>query len=419
MPDFRLSDPEVTQKFTVKDLLSHRSGLKSFAGDTLWNLDFSAQEIKQGLAQLPLAQGFRQEYAYQNHLYGIASELVEKVTGKPIAVVMQDKLFTPLGLNDTIVGPLPEPKKGLWAFFKHVLKKTKEPNIASPHSIYGGKISSLPVVPMMYTFKGSTGIHTTVHDLGLWMILQLNGGNTTDHQQIISAHQIQQMRSPHAAVKNLRPDDIQFPSRRIQNVSYGMGWFLQTYGEGNKYVHALSHMGGFAGVRSLMTLIPEQKLGIAIVSNFGAMRVSMLPEALRNKFLDLYLGLSNHDWSQENLQKMATIRNKNKQYKNAHRLQNPRKPHDLSVYVGIYENPLYGRFEIQKDQNQLFLLYRKKRVPLQHWNGDEFQFKGYDLSLVYSDYDQGYIEFAVQNRKAVLSAINLMFEGKSEIFKRI
>ncbi len=418
LPNFQLSEAQIAAQFTVRDLLTHRSGLKPFAGDTLWNLNFSAQEIQQGLAQLPFVKGFRQEYAYQNHLYGIASELVEKVTGQSITTLFHDRLFKPLDLNDTRVGPLPAPEKGILSFIKKLFKKTDKENVALPHTVIGGKTTSFPVPPMMYTFKGSTGIHTSLHDLGRWIVFQLNAGQGND-KKLISAAQIQQMRTPYIQATNLRPDDIQFPASRIQHVSYGIGWFLHDYGEGTKKVSVLSHMGGVAGVRTLMTIIPEQKLGIAILSNFGAMRVSMIPEALRNKFLDLYLNLPPHDWSQENLAKMALIRAKNKQQKNAFRLQNPRNPHPLKVYVGVYENSLYGRFAIQQDKDNLVLIYRQQRIPLNHWNGDEFEFKGYHLSPAYSDYDQGYIEFAVQGTHAVLSAINLMFEGKSEIFKRL
>ncbi len=418
LPDFRLSDPDITNQFTLRDLLSHRSGLKGFSGDTFWNLGFSAEEIRQGLAQLPFEKAFRQDYGYQNHLFGIASQLVEKVTGQPIATLFQTRLFNPLSLSHSSVGPVEQPKKGLWATITGWFQKKPKPNLALPHHVIGTKVTAMPISPQMYLFNGSTGVNTCAHDLGLWMAFHLNDGQVNG-KALVSLAQQKQMRTSHIQVTNLRPDDIQFPSIRMSQIHYGMGWFLGYYGEGSIKTPFLNHMGGFSGVRSLMTLIPDQKLGIVILSNFGSMRVSMLTEALRNKFLDLYLNLSDKDWSKENLQKMEEIRTKNKQYKNAYRLQNPRTHHDLKVYVGKYTNPVYGLFEIQQDKQGLTLIYRNRRVPLKHWNGDEFEFKGYDLTPIYSEYDQGYIEFGVQGQQAILSAINLMNEGKSEIFERV
>ena len=419
LPDFRLCDPDITNQFTVRDLLSHRSGLKGFSADSVWNLGYSATEILDFLAQLPFEKGFRQDYAYQNHLFGIASDLVEKVTGQSIASLFQARLFNPLALSHSSVGPIEQPKKGLWQTIKGWFQKKPKLNIALPHHVIGGKTTVMAISPQMYTFKGSSGINTCAHDLGLWMIFQLNDGQIND-KDLVSKAQITQMRTPHVQATNLRPDDMQFPALRMSQIHYGMGWFLGNYGnEGTAKVPFISHMGGFGGVRSLMTLIPNQNLGIVIISNFGSMRVSMLPESLRNKFLDLYLNLGDKDWSKENVEKMQEIRTKNRQFKNDYRLQNPRPHHDLKVYVGQYKNPLYGTFEIQLDKQGLTLVYRDRRVPLTHWNGDEFEFKGHDLTPIYCDYDQGYIEFGVQGQKALLSAINLMFEGKSEIFERV
>jgi CubicO group peptidase (beta-lactamase class C family) len=422
LTDFQLSDPAITEQFTLRDLLSHRSGLKAFSADSLWNLGFSAQEIRQGLAKIPFLKGFRQDYGYQNHMFSTASQLVEKVTGRSISDLFTERFFKPLGLNDSSVGPMEQSDQGwlsrMWTKLKNLFKKTPKANIAIPHHILDGKTVPLPVAPMMYTFNGSTGINTSIHDLGQWLIFQLNSCQV-NRKYLVSLAQQKQMRTSHIHATNLKPDDIQFPAIRMHDIHYGMGWFLGQYGENGHYEPFLLHMGGVAGVRGLMTLLPNQKLGIAILSNFGAMRVSMLTEAIRNKFLDLYMNLSQKDWSLDNLKKMQEVRDKNKQYKNRYRLQSPRKPHDLKAYVGVYENPLYGRFEIQQDKQGLVLVYRQKRVKLTHWNGDEFSFKGYDLTPVYSDYDQGYIEFAVRGQQAILSAINLMYEGKSEIFERV
>lgn len=425
LPDFKLSDSSITEQFTLRDLISHRSGLKAFSADTLWNLDYDSSEIKQGLTKLPFVSKFRQDYAYQNHLFGIASDLVEKVTGQPIKILFQNYLFKPLDLKEIFVGPMvPSVKnpwyKSMWCSIKSVFKKPSSVNVAIPHHVIEGKTASTSIAPQFYSFIGSTGLSCSIHTLGHWMIFQLNNG-IHNGEKIISSEQLDQMRTAHVQANTFRPEDIQFPALRMSDNAYGMGWFISRYGQsGSNSVEILHHMGGFGGVRSSMVLIPQHNVGIAILSNFGSMRVSMLPEGLRNKFLDLYLGIPNSpDWTKLNHQKMEDIRHKNKDYKNSYRLQNPRPAHDLKVYIGKYTNDLYGEFEIQQDQKGLILVYRNRRIRLNHWNADEFEFKGNDLSSTYSDYDQGYIEFAVKGQKAMLSAINLMQEGQNKIFNRI
>eukprot|EP01037_Dinobryon_pediforme_P011185 gene11185-11266_t len=145
-------------------------------------------------------------------------------------------------------------------------------------------------------------------------------------------------------------------------------------------------MSGFSGVRGLTFLIPEHNLGVAILSNFGALRVSLMPEALRSTFLDLYLDLPKHDWDQEITQTMTNIRDENKQFMAKERQQDPRPCKDLKAYEGEFENEQYGKIKITLKNDKLWLTYRSREILLNHWNGDEFSFAGNDLALAYSGF---------------------------------
>ncbi len=423
LPDFVLSDPEITKQFTVRDLLSHRSGLKHFAADTFWYLGTSTDEIRTFMSKLPFIAPFRQSYGYQNQMYGTASILAEKVTGQSIKELYTKHFFEPLGMHDSSVGlegATLSPPQTLWQKIKGFFRKIPPKNIAVPHHVIDEKTTALPISFHMYTFAGSTGINTSAADMAKWMLTQLANGKVND-KQIISQAGIQEMRKPEISAKDLRPDDSQFPGKQIQNVNYGMGWFIYDFMVGNKKVPMIGHMGGFAGVRSLITLVPSENLGIIILSNFGAMRVSMLPDALRARFFDLYYDLPESDWSMNFLKRMQDIRDKNKQYKVSYRLQNPKAAQPLEKYAGEFENELYGKFKLIIKEGQLWMHYRDKVVPLKHWNADEFSFKGNDLTPVYSTYDEGYIEFGFQKSmtKADLCAVNLFPEGKDDLFRRV
>jgi len=432
LPDFKLSDPEITKKFTVNDLVSHKSGLKHFSGDTFWELGFTQEEILKNLSELPFKTLVGGEYGYQNHMFGIASMLVEKVTGKTIAQLFKERLFTPLKMNRTSVGPVAiEKENPIKQWFKNLLgKKTDDDfvadeNFALPHHIVGGKTFPLKDYGRMYLFNGSSGVNSCAHDLGLWMMFHLSEYKK-DGKQIVSLPSINHTKTPHIKMDNLRADDIQFNSERMSDLSYGVGWFMGKYSaplaadpSAKASVEFMGHMGGFGGVRSLMCLVPSENLGIAIISNFGSMRVSMLPESIRNKFLDMYLGIKEKDWSTEDLNAMNKIRDSNFKIKNGWRLQSPRAANDLAVYVGKYKNELYGEFEIKENNGALLMVYRGKNVPLKHWNGNEFEFNGPDLSPLYSDYHNGFIEFGVNDKKASVAYVNLMFEGSDNLFKRV
>ncbi|MCX7338601.1 MAG: serine hydrolase [Alphaproteobacteria bacterium] len=426
LPNFFIADQKTTEDFKIRDLISHRSGLPPFSGDTLWDLGCGQDEIKHALAKIPLQNPVRLEYGYQNHLFGVAGLVVEKVMGKPISELFQDRIFSPIGMTDSSdnlqsIQDFPK-NKGIFGWFKSLFKKTPpvedKKNVALPHHIIDGQVHSLQPGSWMYIFPGSTGVNTSISDLAKWMIFHLNNGKVGD-KQIISLPSQKEMRSPQVLANHLRPDDMQFPATRIRNVSYGMGWFLYEYGTDVRKVQAIGHMGGYAGVRSLMTLVPGENVGIVILSNFGALRVSMLPEALRNKFLDLYMDLPDNDWSRDNLEKMQTIRDKNKRARQMQKLNALRIPQPLDVYVGDYENELYGSLKVTEKDGKLALIYRDKVIPLTHWNNDEFSFNSNQLSLAYCDYDTGYIEFGVREKKAIVCAINLLHEGKEDIFHRI
>jgi hypothetical protein len=381
------------------------------------------EEIRQFLSKIPFVAAFRKTYAYQNHMFGIASLIAEKVTGQTIKELYTKRFFEPLSMHDSSVGlesATLETSQTLWQKIKGTFHKKSYKNIAVPHHIIDGKVTPLSIVPHMYVFPGSTGVNTSLADMTQWMLFRLANGKIND-KQLVSLAGEQELRSPQVSATDLRPDDPQFPAKRIQNVKYGMGWFIYDFDTGRQKVQMIAHMGGFAGVRSLMVIVPSENLGIVILSNFGAMRVSMLPEALRGRFFDLYFNLPEIDWSQQELKRMQYIRDKNKQYKSSYRLQNPRAAQSLDRYVGEFENDLYGKLKLVLKDNQLWLHYRDKTIPLKHWNGDEFSFKGNDLTPVYSSYDEGYIEFGFQKSrsKADLCAVSLMSEGKDDLFRRV
>ncbi|MES2608402.1 MAG: serine hydrolase [Pseudomonadota bacterium] len=417
IPTFFIGNPHVTTQFTIRDLISHRSGLPSFSCDSLWYLDFSTDEIIQSLAKIPLKNLVNSKYGYQNQLFGVASMIAEKVTGKTIEVLFKEYFFTPLHLNDSSVGlKAINPEK---SFFNRIFTSGENLNVAYPHDDRGGTARKMELSPLIYRFPGSSGANMSVADLSQWMIFMINKG-VHDGKTLIDENQYTQLITPNIDC-SMKYDDSQFPGDRYKSVAYGMGHFIMQYGEGTKFLKTFGHMGGFYGTRSLMVVAPEEKLGIVVLSNYGSFRVSLVPEAIHNKFMDLYLGLSEIDWSKRLRDEFVSIKKQNKMYKTIQRLQNPKTARALTDYTGTYKNDLYGQLELKQDKNTLFLIFRNKKIHLEHFNGNEFVFPGHLLSETYCESDIGYIDFGARNgnKLDVCAISSLLNEGKDHgLFER-
>lgn len=411
LPDFQLSDPQITQELTIEDLLSHRSGLPGYSADSLIELGWGAPEIIAAMKLFPFVGEFRKNFEYQNVLVGLMGNIIEKVTGKPIREVYKEELFDPIGLDETRIGEKTSPSfwQKLLGFFK------KGPPQPTFHDRFQEKVRYLPKGnPGLYTFPASSGVISTGQDLGKWLIFQLNKGQV-DGKTIVSELSLNQMRNPRVEVpiKGGR----QFPKDRVTKVHYGMGWFIHDYAG----VSMLSHMGGMAGTRSFLLIIPQDNLGIAILTNFGGMRVSLFPEAIRNKFLDLYLNVKEEvDWAKKSRDDNTNYYLKSDQQRREQMLRSLAPARDLNDYIGVYENSLYGRAEISKRDDALILKYRDRaETKLSHWNANIFQFEGSDLSSGFSGTDRGEVIFSDERGKASRMMITLFHEGADSLFHRV
>lgn len=409
IPELVLDDEKITKELTVLDLLTHRTGLKGFSGDTFWNLGFSQSELIQSLRYIPFTKKFREEYSYQNHMFSVASLLVERVTGKTIEKLFEQNFFKPLDMKQASVG-IDSLRRKFW----QILGRQ---NIAHPHDVRNGKIYEKPFTDEIYLFSGGSGVNASVTDMAKWIQFQLVG-LCVNNQLFLKSDTLAFMRSPKVSVE-LKADDMQFPGERFSDVSYTIGWFKQKYGVGQNKIEFYSHMGAFNGVRSYVLFSPQENLGLVILSNFGSMRVSLLPEGIRSRFLDMYLNLPKVDWTKKLCDQMSAIRKHNHRYKDVERMQYPVQKQADDYYIGCYENPAYGKVEIVADTAGLFMKYRGRVIRLSHWNGNGFVAKGYEVSSTYSDYDECEVVFdASDMNKAKGVYISLMFEGKDQLFKR-
>lgn len=423
LPDFKLSDPVATENLTIRHLLSHCSGLKNFAGDSLWHGRLSQKEVLEKMRFLPMESQLGKDYAYSNIFVGVAGLIIEKVTGKTYMLALHDELLEPLSMKDTSVGVETMARQlslidRIVGWISQIFGGNSPRKHAHQHELKNGKASVIPYYGEFYLFPGSSGVNSTLNDLGKWLIFQMNPLDEKGNM-LISTKTLSLMRQGYLDGTKILHGQ-QFPKERIRQVTLGLGWFNYDYGMGENRVQVHSQMGGITGSRSLLTIIPEENLGIAIVGSIGGMRASLLPEAVTQKFLDLYLGIEDEvDWAQKIREKFLEVQVKIKRSYDAMRLKNPRKSAELKAYEGTFENEVYGSVDVKVDDGQLKVIYRGATIDLEHWNGDFFRFRGNQLSEGYAYDDLGIVEFGLDaSGKAYGLVISSLDEGKNPTFMR-
>jgi CubicO group peptidase (beta-lactamase class C family) len=320
-PDYKLYEPATTQLVTLRDLLSHRIGTKTFQGDfTFWNSTLPRAEIIKRMRLLKPSQQFRQDYGYCNSCFLTAGEVIPRVTGRSWEDFISDSLLRPLQMTATL--PL---STGI----------EKQANVAVPYTTsYTGTLQRVPY-DNWNNLAPAASIVSNVKDLTNWLRFQLDSGRFGGKQLI-----------PYSVLQKTRDVNLVVGSRRSSVFpthfrGYGLGLFSTDYAGRQVYWHT----GGAGGMVSNVCFVPEERLGIAILTNNDNQSFF---EALRYQFLDAYLGLPYTDRSRFFL---AGFRNEMQdQLKEIAgwkaRVKGNKAPLVLSEYAGTYENPLYGKMNI-------------------------------------------------------------------------
>ncbi|WP_426359176.1 serine hydrolase [Pseudocolwellia sp. HL-MZ19] len=361
LPEFQLYNAFVTNEFTLIDLLSHRSGLGYGAGDLMiWPArSYTEKYIFNGLKHLPQASGFRTEFAYNNLMYIIAGKIIEKITHKPWSQNLQERLFTPLGMNNSTAS---------FSLLTSNLSN-KKINIAKPHLIIN---EELTVVESDYltNFSSAGSVISNVHDMALWLkvllnqgelnkekvglgdqsLIKLNLGINSNIYQLYSQTQASLMWQSHISRKvtetEIEQDNTHFSA-------YGLGWFLKDF-HGMKLVH---HSGGIQGMLSKVLLIPERDLGIVILTN---QQSNAAINAIYREIFEVYLDLPKNDWvafyQQKEQRQLKRETNRLSEIEK-HLIQSGSSPLTLDRYAQTYIDKWYGEIMISLENKKLRITF--------------------------------------------------------------
>jgi CubicO group peptidase (beta-lactamase class C family) len=332
LPWFQMSDRYVTGEIRVRDLLAHRSGLGSHAGDLLLvpETTYSTRELVERLRNLPIKSGFRDSFAYENVLFAVATLIIEQASGQSYAQFVSEHIFQPVGMSESRIDA---------TFLK------PGDNVATAHMpLDDGTLMTVP--PLAWkNARGAGGIYASAHDMARWVqaLLAQEGS-----QPLLRPDSQQRMWSMITPIDIEAPPVPQLAAAQPSFLGYAEGWYLSDY-RGRRLVW---HTGGFPGMVSRVTLVPAMHLGIVVLTN---QQSEAAFEAITLHVLDAYLGSRTTDW----ISAYAASERMTAAPISHDRTPEANAAHQLGLYAGLYRDRWYGDVEVRLEQGALRMRFTR------------------------------------------------------------
>src|SRR5690606_694429 len=273
IPEFQMYDPYLTQEVTIKDLVTHRTGLGLGQGDLMFfpeGGNLTVKDIVHNVRYLKPENRFRSTLDYNNIMFIVAGEVITRISSLTWAEFIEQRILKPVGMNAS------------YGSYNRA-KKAGVTNIIDAHAPVDGKAVTVPH-DWNETADAAGGIISNITDMMTWADFLMNGFTTKDGKKLVSDKQIQQLWnlqiSTPVALKNTYNSNF---------AGYGLGWFL-TDVKGHKQVY---HTGGLIGTVTQFTLIPDMKLGIVVLTN---QQSGAAFSTITNTVKDSYLGMADQNW---------------------------------------------------------------------------------------------------------------------------
>jgi CubicO group peptidase (beta-lactamase class C family) len=362
LPDFQMYDAYVTHEMTVRDLLTHRSGLGLGAGDLLWwpTTDLSTDEIIHNLRYIRPATSFRSSYAYDNLLYIVAGKIIAAKSGKTWGETIRARILQPVGMASTTTS---------------LAENAGNPDVANAHSKINDRIAAVKAMPVPNAV-GAVGINTNAEDIARWMNVLLAGGRVGldangREVRLYSAKQAREMWTAQTPMRISEPDP-KLAATRPNFLAYGLGFQLRDW-QGKLLA---MHSGALQGFYSKVVLVPEAKLGIAILTNaesggsLNALQYQLLDRMLNPAAATDWIGIVKAVEDENHAKELARLGKAS-----AARAAKSQPSLARAAYDGDYQDPWYGIATIRHvGGRQVLTLSRTPDLTgeLEHYQHDTF-----------------------------------------------
>lgn len=383
IPEFAMYDPWVSEHFTVRDALTHRSGLPLGAGDlTIWpDGNATPADVIASLKYLRPTTGFRDGYAYDNLLYIVAGEIVERVSGQSWSGFITDRIFAPIGMS---------------ACAADMSRIQPGQRVATGHERAAADTRGTPIDQRMAfskTWNAAGGIWCTSGDMMKWGKFWLDGGIAADGTRLISEAQKNEVWK---GVTPVGSGIIAKTGGSTNLQMYALGWQLRDF-EGTPMV---THSGGAPGVTSNFILLPQKNIAIFASSNDYMSTAGAWTRHIADALVDGeqdadVIGMAIAANAKANAEAVAALGKVVAPPKDAAR---PTLP--LDAYAGTYRDAWYGTVTISRRGKGLFIDMGRSQLldgPLTLFDGDTFAAVWPDKTMK----ADAFVTFTVAGGKAV------------------
>lgn len=350
LPGLQLNDRYATRDLTIRDALSHRSGLAR--GDFTWYIGgFSREDILRRVRYLEPSWGLRAQFGYQNLMYLAAGEAAAAAGKASWDDQVRSKIFAPLGMTSSSTS---------------IRALQGRDNVATPHAEVKDTVVTLPW-KNIDNIGPAGSINSNVRDMAQWVRLQLGRGKYAG-KQLISSGNHNEMWLPNIHIR-LQGPTAGYLAPGAKMSGYGMGWFLQDF-DGRLAVH---HGGNIDGMSAMVAMLPEENLGVVILTNMNG---SPAPLSVFPRVFDLFTRDTPRDWNAEYQKLIKPMRDAAKSAEEAlekSRVTGTKPSLELAKYAGTYTDSLYGDIVVTERAGALHFQFGKVGGVMEHWHYDTFR----------------------------------------------
>lgn len=366
IPEFKMYDPYVTSEFTIRDLLTHRSGLGLGAGDLMFwpdSANFNTEEVIHNLRYLKPVSSFRTKFDYDNLLYIVAGEVLKRASGLTWEDFIEQKIMAPLNMTNSAAS---------------LSRMKSKDNVIDAHVPLDGKLITIARF-LSETTNAAGGINSSIEDMNKWVTMLLNKGKYGSNleKQLISENRLREIMTLQTVIPGTGPYNAHFRG-------YGLGLFLS---DQNGYFVA-EHTGGLGGMVTQVTMIPELKLGIIVLTNQQSGNAFT---TITNQIKDFYFDIKNTDRLKELKEREQKFAGEADEVTDKvwAKIKSQKQKIDFSPYLGKYKDQWFGEIEIMERNGQLY--FKSARSPqlqgkMYYYQGNTFVAAWNDRSMTADSY---------------------------------
>ena len=349
IPELRLYDAYATRELTIRDVLTHRTGMPGT--DLFWAIDENMLPFPEMLRRLRYVRpnsSFRSTWTYQNVMYSIGGAIIERASGMSWDAFIRSRIFAPLGMNESE------------ALVSQIIGKA---NVAVPHADIRDTVRVVPIKTTDAVAPAGS-VWSSVSDMSKWMRFMLDSGRV-GQKRLISPANFRELVAP-----QMRAPMEQYPALELASphfFSYALGWFVQDYHGKTVWMHT----GSIDGMSAIIGLIPEDRVGVYVLGNLDHIE---LRHALMYQVFDLYGAGPRRDWSADLKASLASKRPARPATPTAAHVAAAKPSLPLEKYAGTFIDSAYGNIVVALASGVLTARYDKLDLGvLDHWDYEIFR----------------------------------------------